>query len=293
MSVGYRAPVEGRRLSRRTVLRAGLAGGAGVAAVGGTGVLVEGDVLPGRSRAYSLLGLNGEDAPIPDVAAGPRAGGSFVSAARGGVEVGWSVAYPPGSSPDEALPVLVALHAGRGDHETVFDGGLALDRFLAGAVLAGVPAFAVAAADGAGAWAPQPDGTDAGAMVVEELLPRLAARGLDTARVGFLGWSMGGYGALLLGATTGQAVRAVVATSPALPAAESPDALDLDPLRSAYRRIPLRVDVGRGDPFYHRVRDLREDLEPTPAGGVGAGGHTHGYWRRMAPAQLAFVGAHL
>ena len=37
-------------------------------------------------------------------------------------------------------------------------------------------------------------------MVLDELIPMLSSQGLDTSRVGFLGWSMGGYGALLLGA---------------------------------------------------------------------------------------------
>ena len=36
-------------------------------------------------------------------------------------------------------------------------------------------------------------------MVLTELLPMLATKGLDTSKVGFIGWSMGGYGALLLG----------------------------------------------------------------------------------------------
>ena len=31
-------------------------------------------------------------------------------------------------------------------------------------------------------------------MVLTELLPLLAAKGLDTSKVGFIGWSMGGYG---------------------------------------------------------------------------------------------------
>ncbi len=263
-----------------------------MAAVAGAGALVEYDVLPGRSRAYTLLGLKDDKAPVPDVQGGPRRNGSFASEARG-VEVGWAIAYPPGSPTDAALPVVVALHAGHGDHETVFDGGLAMDRFLALAVAAGVPPFAIAAVDGADGWRAHPDGTGAGAMVVEEFLPLLADRGLDVDRMGFMGWSMGGYGALLLGATTGPQVRAVGATSPALVKGAQQPAYDVWRLREAYADIPLRIDIGRGDSFYRAVMDYEEGLPKEPAGSVTWGSHTHDYWRAAAPEQLRFLGEHL
>ena len=54
-------------------------------------------------------------------------------------------------------------------------------------------------------------------MVLTELLPMLATKGLDTSRVGFIGWSMGGYGALLLGGALGPArTAAICAVAPAL-----------------------------------------------------------------------------
>jgi hypothetical protein len=83
----------------------------------------------------------------------------------------------------------------------------------------------------------------------------------------------------------------VVATSPAL-TGDEPEAL-LDDWRAAYSEIPLRVDIGRGDPFYHPVRDFVDSVEPEPAGGVTAGGHTHPYWRSVALDQLRFVGDRL
>jgi hypothetical protein len=87
--------------TRRTVLL----GGAGLAVVGlvGAGVGVEKDVLPGRTFAYQHLGLNGEDGVIPDLEPGAVLEDSFTSAARGGVEVGWSLLLPPGT--DEATPL--------------------------------------------------------------------------------------------------------------------------------------------------------------------------------------------
>ena len=189
--------------------------------------------------------------------------------------------------------MVVALHAASGNHETVFDGGLAIDRFLALAVADGVPPFAIAAVDGADGWRAHPDGTGAGAMVVEEFLPLLADRGLDVERMGYLGWSMGGYGALLLGATTGRQVRAVAASSPALVKGSQDAAYDVWRLRDAYADIPLRIDIGRGDSFYRAVMDYEDGLPAPPAGSVTLGSHTHEYWRSVAPKQLRFLGEHL
>ena len=51
---------------------------------------------------------------------------------------------------------------------------------------------------------------DTGAMVMDDFIPLLGSIGLDRSRVGFLGWSMGGYGALLLAATMGPTKVAAV-----------------------------------------------------------------------------------
>ena len=79
-------------------------------------------------------------------------------------------------------------------------------------------AFAVVSVDGGGSyWHKRASGEDSGAMVLTELLPMLDGQALDTSRVAFLGWSMGGYGALLLGARFGPArTAAICAVSPAL-----------------------------------------------------------------------------
>ena len=143
-------------------------------------------------------------------------------------------------------------------------------------------------------------------MLVDEFLPMLERRDLDTARIGLLGWSMGGYGALHLAGLLGSSrVAAVVAESPALWesfADSAPGAFDgvADFARStvfgreaSLRGVAMRVDCGRGDPFYGDVRDYVARLSRPPAGGFQAGVHTLGYWRRMAPAQLAFLAQHL
>jgi hypothetical protein len=278
-------------ISRRAVLLGGV-GGVGALVVGGA--LVEEDVLPGRTSLYRALGLNGPGAPMPTAAPGELVSGTFASAARGGIEVPWTVAYPHGSPTDAPLPVLVALHGASMDHTFPFE-HLGLDRFLTLGMEDGVPPFAIASVDGDRTyWRPQPDGTDAGAMVTDEFIPLLADRGLDTTGLALIGWSMGGYGVLRL-AGRGLATHAVVAASPALNPLDDDPPNDLDVLGHPERLdgVTLRVDCGRGDPFYPHVHGFVDALSEPPAGGFGRGGHNDPYWRSVAPAQLAFVGAHL
>ena len=279
-------------VTRRGVL---LGGAGAVAGVAGGGWLVERDVLPGRSQAYSALGLNGQGAPVPDAEPGRLVTGSFASAARGGVQVRWAVSYPVGSSLRARLPVVLVLHGASGDSRTAFE-DQALDRFRTLVVTDGVPPFVLAAVDGGdGGWRPQPDGTDPSRMLLEELLPRLADRRLDVDRVALHGWSLGGYGALRLAGLRVLPVRAVTASSPALRSVPD-DAPETDDVLGHPERldgIPVRIDCGRGDPFYRVVRDFvtaLADLDPPPESSFGAGGHAGPYWRTVAPAQLRFAG---
>jgi hypothetical protein len=287
--------------TRRTFL---IGGGVVAAGLVAAGAGVEQGLLPGRPFVQAHLGLNGEDGVIPDVEPGPELEDSFTSAARGGVEVGWSLILPPGG--DQAtLPLVVALHWLGVDHRSLTGGELGLDRYLAQHVRDGGAPFAIAAPDGGtGYWHPH-DGDDAGAMVTDELLPILQQRGYDTTRIGLLGWSMGGYGALRLGGLRGfEATTAVVASSPAL--WSDPDDASSSGFADAgeYKTysvfhdqgrlagIPVRVDVGTGDPFYRDVQDYVGGF-PDPSDVTSSfepGGHTPGYWRRMLPAQLDFLG---
>ncbi|MCW2857695.1 MAG: hypothetical protein JWR52_3310 [Marmoricola sp.] len=290
-------------LSRRALLLGG-SGAVAVSAVGVGGLLVEHDVLPGRVRLDKLLGLDGASAPIPDVTPGARYDGSFTSAARRGAQTAWSLSVPPGVA-SAGLPLLVCLHGAGGDHRAAFD-DLGIDRFLAQATAAGVPPFAVASVDGGehSYWHPRADGSDAGAMVTDELIPLLRKKLGLGARCGLYGWSMGGFGALRL-AMRGAGAAAVVACSPALFTSypsSAPGAFDdeadfrrqgLHDQGALFPHVPVRIDIGRGDPFYVAVRDFVAQMSPAPAGGFEAGDHTDGYWRRMLPDQLAFVGSHL
>jgi enterochelin esterase-like enzyme len=290
-------------ISRRTVLA-----GAGALALGlvGAGELAEHDVLPGRVTLHRALQLNGPNGRAPRIAIGPVVEGSFVSAARRGEWTRWRLVYPPGHGAGDGLGLLVVLHGRGGDYSSVMH-PLGLDRFLAAAVMAGVPPFAIVGVDGGDRyWHARAAGDDSGAMVTDELLPEMAKRGLRTERPAYLGYSMGGYGALLLAERMGPArVSAVVAESPALwhHADDAPSgafdgaadftAHDVIAARARLAGTPVRIDCGKGDPFYPVTRDFVEQLHPRPAGGFQPGAHSGGYWRRMAPAQLRFVGTHL
>ena len=293
-------------MGRRQVL----VGGAAlvvVGAVGGFG-LVETGVVPGKRVFDVAFGACGDQAPTPVSSSGPLVSGSFVSTACSGIEVGWTVAYPPGVSASAKLPVCVALHGRGGDHSWPF-AGLDLQYFLADAVTdRGVPAFALAAVDGGDKtnWHRRQSGDDPLAMITDELLPLLAARGLSTVRIGLWGWSLGGYGALLLASALGsQRVAAVVATSPALWetfGATGPGTFDdeadftansVSSRLAQLERLPLRIDCGRDDPFAMPVRRLRAAVQPTPAGGLSAGCHDEAFWTRSAAPEIDFLGQHL
>jgi S-formylglutathione hydrolase FrmB len=141
-------------------------------------------------------------------------------------------------------------------------------------------------------------------MVVDEFLPLLGRHELDTDRLGFLGWSMGGYGALRLAGLRGrEATSAVAVASPALWS----DAHEASPEgfsdAGEYREysifdqqddlagIPVRIDVGRGDPFYFEIEEYAEGLGADSEVDYERGGHSPGYWRRVLPAQLEWLGS--
>lgn len=221
-------------------------------------------------------------------------------------EVGWAVHYPAGTRPDDHLPVVVILHGRGGSHRSCFS-GLHLDSVVDDLHRKGGPALAVAAVDGGdhGYWHRRTDGTDPGAMVAREFVPVLRRRGLDTARLGLYGWSMGGYGALLLTGERRLHPRAVVASSPALftsAGATAPGAFDSPAdftrhdvfAHPAWEQgVPTRIDIGDRDPFVAAARDYMARMTPPPAGGVHGGGHDTTFWRRWAPAEFAFLGRHL
>ena len=220
--------------------------------------------------------------------------------------VGWTIHRPPGSSADDRLPVVISLHGRGNSHRTSFT-ELHLGDVVDALVHDGSRPFAVASVDGGehGYWHRRTDGSDSGAMVAHEFVPMLHRRGLDTTRLALFGWSMGGYGALLLTGKRLVRPRAVAASSPALftsaglTSAGSFDSAADFVRNDVYahpeweRGTPTRIDIGDADPFVDATRDYTARMRPAPTGGVHPGGHDADFWRHWAPAQFAFLARHL
>ncbi|OBK71804.1 alpha/beta hydrolase-fold protein [Mycobacterium sp. 1274761.0] len=278
-------------MTRRTMLRlgAGLAGAYALDPVWQLGLATAAGAPPA-------------DPPSPSSAGGlpTMLTGSFVSTARGGIETKWAIALPPGRF-TRPLRTVIALHGRDMDAEGVM--AMGVEAGLAELAKAGYPPFAVVSVDGGnGWWHRRVTGEDSGAMVLTELLPMLAAKGLDTSRVSFIGWSMGGYGALLLGGALGpKRTAAICAVAPALftdySEALQERAFDGPADWIAYSvygtpslsDIPLRIDCGDNDRFYDATKQFVSSLRRPPSGVSFVGGHDVAAWREKLPRELAWL----
>jgi hypothetical protein len=200
------------------------------------------------------------------------------------------------SAPPDARAVLVCLHArGTVGYRLAFD-TVHVHHVVAAA---GKP-IAVVAADGGPTsyWHERRSGIDPQAMLHDELLPRvdeIVGPGLPRA---IMGWSMGGYGALLAAERHPDLYEAVVGSSPALfrsASATSPgsfdDAADYernDVFAHAAALAPLvtRIDCGTHDPFLPAAKAFAALLPKPNPGGFTNGNHDAAYWRSVAPAQI-------
>lgn len=210
--------------------------------------------------------------------------------------VRWRLARPAKRGAVSArAQLVVALHGQGGDADWPFT-GVRIERHVVRTGLA------VATVDGGDFyWHARSSGVDTGRMVIEELLPLLAGKGLETDRVGLLGWSMGGYGALLMAATLGpKRVAGVVAASAALwqsadeswtGAFDDPEDFarnDVFAKRGVLRDIPVRLDCGRDDVFLVANQAFAREL-PDAAVTFDEGAHTQEYWRAHAGAQMSWL----
>jgi S-formylglutathione hydrolase FrmB len=270
-----------------------LLGGLGAVALAGAGVLT--DVLPGGRQVRGLLGLTGPDGEIPDVPAGPVSVDRVRSSARGR-DVDLVVVRPAGAARE--LPVCLALHGRSVGARWFLD--LGVPKFLTAALRAGVPPFAVVAVDGGDSYYVARDPADDPLrMLVTELPAWLAERGL-AAPVGAFGISMGAFGVLRLARE--RDLRAVAVAGPALfrswAEAKSRNVFRderqwaaNEPLRHVgeIADVPLGVWCGTDDPFADAARELADRADPQIAA-IGPGTHEDGYFLRVLPDMIRFVG---
>ena len=298
--------------SRRRFLRYAVGGVVAVAAAGAAGFeLVDHSVLPGKSALDQLTGAC--DAPAADLASyappGPQRSGSFYSAARR-TTVGYTVGYPPGHRPGDRLPLVIALHGFGGDHTDALSGITPSQAVALKPDGTPLPPMALVTVDGGdGYWNPHP-GDDPQAMLVEELIPRCqrAGLGLGVGKIGVLGISMGGYGAILLAEKYPRLIGAVAAISPAIwtsyaqarsanagayASAADFAADDAVTHASALAKIPVRVASGSDDPFFPGVQALARALPKSAEVYLGGGCHTDAFFSAQEPASLAFLARHL
>ena len=317
-----------RAFSRRRILGYGLAGAAAIAVAGGTGVeLVSHGVLPGKGMLDAIDGACSVAAP--DLAAyappGPEFSGAFYSRTRNQT-VGYTIGYPPGHRLGAKLPLVVMLHGAGRNHANALSGlspAGALALRVDGRPL---PPMALVTVDGGnGYWHSHP-GDNPQAMLTDELIPLCRRRGLGedsgsdsgvggggAPRIGVMGISMGGYGALLLAEKRPDLVRAVAAISPAIwtsyaqarsanagayASAADFAANDLVTHTAALARVPVRVASGQSDPFYPGVQTFARALPADPGGAPAAlaftgGCHDGSFFAAQEPPSLAFLARHL
>jgi enterochelin esterase-like enzyme len=300
-----------QRISRRKFLSVGIGGVVIVAAAGTAGVeLVSHNVLPGKQILNQLDGsCSVTSAPFAFSALGLSRSGYFYSKARR-VDVGYTIALPPGHEWGSRLPLIVMLH-GYGANHTNALSGLSPAQAVALRVNGkALPSMAMVTVDGGGGyWNPHP-GDNPMKMVIEELIPMCQKLGLGQSpqQIGTMGISMGGYGALLLAEKYSQIISAVAAISPAIWTSYSearsanPGAFasaedfandDVIMHAGALSNTPVRVASGQDDPFFPGVQDLVTKLPPNALTELSRGCHSGPFFRAQEPASLAFLGSHL
>jgi fermentation-respiration switch protein FrsA (DUF1100 family) len=302
---------EGSKVDRRRFLKAAFGGAAVVVVAGATGFeLVSHGVLPGKQKLDELDGAcSVSSPPLTFSTAGPSMSGSFDSKARNRT-VGHTIAYPPGHGQGSSLPLIIMLHGFGGNHTNAVAGMTPAQAIALHVDGHPLPPMAMATVDGGGGyWNPHP-GDDPMAMVVDELIPMCQKLGLGTTpqRIGTMGISMGGYGAILLAEKYPGLISAVAAISPAIwttydeARSANPGAYaSADSFRSndavahvgALAGKPVRIASGSDDPFHSGVVALSEVLPASSTVVIAAGCHTDPFFASQEPPSLQFLGQHL
>jgi len=286
-------------VTRRTVLL----GGAGIVVAAGTVGFVKERNTPTLRR---LLGGCGDTPAVPR--SSYRVTSHTIESAAMGEELSYTTALPTGVDAGRVgLPLVIVLPGLNGGSNDL-DRGLGVAGF---ATAAQTPlAFLQPGGGDKSYWHPRRDGRDPLRYLFDELIPRveheLGVGGTSRLR-GALGWSMGGFGALLLAQQRPDVVSAAVGLSPAVfpsyDAARSRHPYTFDSASDweryglwnhlgDLRATPTFVECGDADPFAPTARELLKRI-PGVSGGIHGGCHDGGFWRRRMPGALRFLSSHL
>jgi pimeloyl-ACP methyl ester carboxylesterase len=290
-----------------------LIGGGGAAVLLAAAGVVGGRSWTARSYWWRLTGAYGQPGAYP-----PRGdifyqyGTMSSQQVSGAVEYGIAtpgelarMRHPAGWTP----PACYCLPGrGRGPRE-VLEGDLRMGDFAAQAFAErGAAPFVLVAVNGGDTyWHRRQSGDDALAMLLDQFIPysRRELRLGGAAGEAVMGWSMGGYGALLAAESRPRAFQGVCAVSAALwrsfddgvgdafDSAGDYAAHDVYAGADRLAGMRVRIDCGRQDPFYVADQAFVDALPQKPQGGFEPGGHNDAYWRRVAPPQVDFIAAAL
>ena len=301
------------QFTRRRVLL----GGAAVLTLGvaGAGYGEISGALPGHTSFRQALGLDGPNGTVPAAATSVSMEREYSSAR--GVEVNLAVMSPAGVS-RAGLPVVVVLHGRSGSAQQMVQIGF--PQFLTAAVAAGAAPFVLLAVDGGDDTYWHPVTTvgkrdDPQAMLMNEVPQWMAKYGLGSTAAapqpdGVIGISMGGFGAFLYAynrrmvqSASGRPPLSVVAAlSPAVfedwsdansvgAFSSAADWAGSEPLQhvSSLQGQKCAIWCGKDDPFYAASQLLAKEI-PGSESFFSPGAHTTGYWTRVIPAALQFLG---
>jgi S-formylglutathione hydrolase FrmB len=207
----------------------------------------------------------------------------------------WTVSHPAGVQPLQGT--IFCLHGKGTNNKFAFDSVHVPDA----AAYVGLR-LAVAGVDGGADnyWHPRQNGRNPLAMLLEEFVPMVRAMVGDLPQA-LMGWSMGGYGALLAAERARNQFRAVAPASPAIwltPGATAPGAFDspadfyannvFDGLANL-SGMAVAVACGTSDPFYPTTRSLVTHMDYPHTDFFGPGFHDARYWASVAPSQLRAI----
>jgi pimeloyl-ACP methyl ester carboxylesterase len=147
-------------------------------------------------------------------------------------------------------------------------------------------------------------------MVVDELIPLCQHKGLGVTpkKIGLMGISMGGYGAIGIAERFPGLASAVAAISPAVwttyaeahaanagafASAAAFDRGDVITHASALKGVDLRIASGVDDPFHPGVEKLVSVLSSRSSEVFFAGCHTDAFFLEQEPPSLAFLARHI